>query len=259
MNVYVGIDVACAKRKPLPICFVTYAKGNLKILPPPTNFLERVPRGSGNIEVLNRFPFRAAAEQTARAFQWLGKQFGWKISRIAIDAPAAPPAEGKRISEISLRKAGLECIWTPDRSRWKERILHSQEYLLNNGAIARLPGANQIWMLYGFELFKALRKIGIDEIIEVFPYSIVRSLLPSCPHKTTPEGYSLQIEAVAKATRSTRTVLEYELLQSVRGTRHDRLDAYMAAWVASLAPESRVSYGPRIDPNDSIWVPLHSI
>jgi predicted nuclease with RNAse H fold len=258
MNVYVGIDVACAKRKPLPICFVTHAEGKLKILSPPEEFLELVPRGVGNAEVLNKHPFRVVAEQTARAFQCLIERFGWKIGCIAIDAPAAPPFEGKRISEISLREAGLECIWTPDHSKWVERIARSHEYLSSNGPIARLPGANQIWMLYGFELFEALRKIGVEEIIEVFPYSIVRTLLPSCPHKTTSEGYLLQIEAVAKATHYTRAALEYELRQNVRGTRHDRLDAYMAAWVSSLPRASRQSFGPKLDPNDSIWIPRRS-
>jgi predicted nuclease with RNAse H fold len=55
-------------------------------------------------------------------------------------------------------------------------------------------------MLYGFEIFKALRANGAREVIEVYPYAIVRSLLPECPHKTTPDGYGRQLESVAAAT-----------------------------------------------------------
>jgi hypothetical protein len=39
------------------------------------------------------------------------------------------------------------------------------------------------------------------------------------------------------------------------GTNHDRLDAFMAAWVASLPKRRRRAIGNEDDPDDAIWVP----
>jgi hypothetical protein len=76
-----------------------------------------------------------------------------------------------------------------------------------------------------------------------------------CPHKTTPDGYKRQLTAVAKATGWSPDNLEVKLRQSVRGAKHDKLDAFMAAWVASLDNSRRRAYGDEADPNDAIWVP----
>jgi hypothetical protein len=118
-----------------------------------------------------------------------------------------------------------------------------------------MPYANKIWMLYGFELFKALRLRGAYEVIEVYPYSIVRTLLPSCAHKSTPDGYGQQLVAVAKATNWMPAKLELALRENVAGSKHDRLDAFMAAWVASFPKEERQAYGNTNNPHDAIWVP----
>ncbi len=259
VNVYVGIDVACAKNKSLPICFVTYEAGKLKTLQPPDSFLELIPRGLGNREIENEHPFCAAADQTASVFQSLGERFDWNIVRIAIDAPAAPPRTGKRKSELALNDAGLQCIPTPDNKAWASRIQSSRDHLNNNGPVNRLPGANQIWMLYGFELFKALRKMTSCEVIEVYPYAIMRTLLAKSPHKKTREGYTLQLRAIANATGCIADELESNLKLHVRGSKDDRLDAYMAAWVASLKPQNRHPFGSNSDLNDAIWVPRISI
>jgi Protein of unknown function (DUF429) len=100
-----------------------------------------------------------------------------------------------------------------------------------------------------------LRARGICEIIEVYPYAIVRALLSECSHKSTPEGYQRQLEALARTTGWKGHDLECALRRAVTGTRHDRLDAYMAAWVASLDTQDRRAYGNEWDPNDAIWVP----
>jgi hypothetical protein len=55
-------------------------------------------------------------------------------------------------------------------------------------------------MLFGFELFSALRNGLGAEIIEVYPFAIVRALLPSCKHKSTEQGYRDQLGAVAART-----------------------------------------------------------
>jgi hypothetical protein len=55
-------------------------------------------------------------------------------------------------------------------------------------------------MLFGFELFSALRSGPGAEVIEVYPFAIVRALLPSCKHKSTEKGYRDQLTAVADRT-----------------------------------------------------------
>ena len=112
-----------------------------------------------------------------------------------------------------------------------------------------MPHANKIWMLYGFEIFEALRAIG-HEVIEVYPYALVRALLPECPH-----NYRRKLESVATATNWMPLDLERALRRSVPGTKDDKLDAFMAAWVAGLHKHERRAHGNDRDPNDAIWVP----
>src|SRR5438874_3654876 len=40
-----------------------------------------------------------------------------------------------------------------------------------------------------FELFNSLRSRVAAEVIEVYPYAIIRALLPACEHKSTERGY----------------------------------------------------------------------
>ena len=87
-------------------------------------------------------------------------------------------------------------------------------------------------MLFGFELFACLKSELSTEVIEVYPFAIVRALLPACDHKSTEQGYRDQLDAVAAQTGWKPQNLEARLKVTVPGSRHDRLDAFMAAWVA---------------------------
>lgn len=111
-------------------------------------------------------------------------------------------------------------------------------------------------MMFGFEMFASLREESVAEVIEVYPFAIVRALLPSCEHKSTEQGSRDQLAAVASRTGWDPSRLEQRLKGSVSGSRHDRLDAFMAAWVASLPPGDRRTYGDAQQPDDSIWVPM---
>jgi hypothetical protein len=50
--------------------------------------------------------------------------------------------------------------------------------------------------------------------------------------------------------------LAVRLKETVPGSPHDRLDAFMAAWIATLRPEGRRALGDAQQPDDAIWVPL---
>jgi len=111
-------------------------------------------------------------------------------------------------------------------------------------------------MLFGFKLFAFLKSGLSAEVIEVYPFAIVHALLPTCEHKSTERGYRDQLNVVAARTGWEPQSLEARLKVTVPGSRHDRLDAFMAAWVASLPPEGRGVFGDAQRPDDAIWVPL---
>jgi hypothetical protein len=70
----------------------------------------------------------------------------------------------------------------------------------SGGSAATLPHVNKIWMLFGFELFAYLKSGLRAEVIEVYPFAIVRALLPTCELKSTEQGYRNQLDAVAART-----------------------------------------------------------
>ena len=253
--VYVGIDVACAARKRLPICVVS-AGQPLTPLAIPKHLGAAIPRGIGNKEITAVAPFREAALGVASSIHRIAVEMGWHVERVAVDAPAAPPASNPRASENELKRLGLPSFRTPAAGEWAGIKQKCVEHLGSGGSTATLPHANQIWMLFGFELFSTLR-VGLGiEVIEVYPFAIVRALRPACAHKSTEKGYQDQLDAVATRTGWKPQDLGHKLGATGSGSRHDRLDAFMAAWVASLPRERRRAIGDAERPDDAIWVPL---
>ncbi|MGA3117873.1 MAG: DUF429 domain-containing protein [Syntrophobacteraceae bacterium] len=115
-----------------------------------------------------------------------------------------------------------------------------------------MPHANQLWMLVGFELFKRLRQEW--ECLEVFPQAIAATLESTKIHKSKTEGLLCQLSAVARFTGWPETICNSSLKDIGYGSLHDKLDAYLSAWVASLEIDQRESIGA--PPNDVIWIPL---
>jgi predicted nuclease with RNAse H fold len=251
MDIFVGIDVACARSKPLPICIVQVENDRVV----PLEISERVHCSPGNAEISEENPFRALASNIASIVQQACEIKGWRIIRIAIDAPAAPPSAGPRRCEVEMSRLGLSSFQTPTVERWSEIRKSCIQHLEQGRPLSRLPHANNVWMLYGFELFSAFRSASLFELIEVYPYSIVSELVPGCPHKTTVEGYRRQLDTIAQQTGWIAEELERRLKLTASGSKHDRLDAFMAAWVASLPAEKRRAYGNPTSLTDPIWAP----
>lgn len=252
--IFVGIDVACRTGKRLPLCVVERGH-RLWPLDVQRAVGAAIPRGLGNREILAPAPFRDAALGVRAALERLAAEIGRPIEGIAIDAPAAAPTSRSRLCEDDLGRSGLSSFRTPPASAWAAIREACERHLQAAGRAGSLPYANKIWMLYGFELFAALRRGVADEVIEVYPYAIVRALLPSCAHKTTEEGYRDQLAVLARHTGWKPGALESRLKATVPGTRHDRLDAFMSAWVASLGADRRRAFGDASQPDDAIWVP----
>ena len=64
-SIFVGIDVACARGKRLPICVAGFRGDRLEPLELPPEIARALPLGRGNIEILQDAPFRSAAAMLA--------------------------------------------------------------------------------------------------------------------------------------------------------------------------------------------------
>jgi hypothetical protein len=253
-SVYIGIDVACALGKRLPVCIVV-AGPRLVPLKVPSELATLIPRGVGNKEIFMATPFHDSALGVAKSIAYILNEMGWKVERIAVDAPAAPPDLGSRESEIEMGGCGLSSFRTPAVGAWPGILQKCSDHKASGGTTATLPHANKIWMLYGFRLFEYLSAALQAEVIEVYPFAIARALVPNCKHKSTEEGYQDQLAAIAEHTGWKPHELHERLKETVPGSRHDRLDAFMGAWVASLPPQRRRAFGDARRPRDAIWVP----
>ena len=129
-------------------------------------------------------------------------------------------------------------------------------HLASGGTASTLPGANQLWMLFGFDLFAALGATGI-ECLEVHPQAIVRALGAGGTHKTKDGAVLAQLTAASIYTRWPERPSLPDLEYIGSGSLHDRLDAYLSAWVASLGVNGRRPLGT--PPHDVIWVPLLTV
>jgi hypothetical protein len=181
----------------------------------PKHLAGLIPRGVGNKEITAATPFQEVAQEVLSAIAHIVHEMRWKIERIAVDAPASPPTTGTRASETELTRLGLSSFRTPAAPAWAGIRENCTNHLRLGGRAANLPHANKIWMLFGFELFACLKSGLRAEVIEVYPFAIIRALLPVCAHKSTEQGYRDQLGAVAARTGWEPLNLEARLKMTV--------------------------------------------
>jgi hypothetical protein len=244
MQAFCGIDVACAKRKALPIAVAIREGSAFRTLPlrtqgPPP------PRGMGNRLALDESWCSSFAQQTLDYLAAVENQFAVEIVEVAIDAPRTPSNGTRRSAELAMDRIGVSCIPTPSAQRFVEVREKVSSFLNAGGIESRLPHANQLWMLVGFALFRGLS--SRYNCIEVFPNAIVHAIAPGCAHKTTQHGFDNQLNAFASAARWDLRGLS----DASHGAPHDRLDAVMSSWIASLPPCDRIAHGDGAF--DTIW------
>lgn len=244
MEAFCGIDVACAKGKRLPVAVGVREGARIRTLP-----LRKAgplpPRGMGNRLAVDLDICAAFAEQTADYLSVVEHQFAVRIVEVAIDAPRLASTGPRRSAEVATDHLGISCIATPSADRFGAIREKVAAHLAAGGSEARLPHANQLWMLVGFALFRRLARSY--PCIEVFPNAIVHVIAPSCAHKTTAVGFARQLEAFATTAKWNADSLS----ESAHGSRHDRLDAVMSAWIASLPESERAAHGDGL--LDTIW------
>jgi predicted nuclease with RNAse H fold len=250
---FVGIDVAFTRRKRLPICVCTWEEGRLTPLPLATRRDLKPPHGGGNLAALDPDEVAAFATAAADYLRALEEAERLRIVRIAIDAPSDPrhPERARRLAECAMDERRISCFATPSADDFERIRAKAIAHIRQGGQVSRIPHANQLWMLVGFELFRRLRK-GRYHCIEVYPQATVAALRLSGEKKGSPAGYKAQLRAAAGHTGWPQGVLP-ELGSASFGSRHDKVDAYLAAWVAALPEEERIACGH--PPNDVIWIP----
>lgn len=247
--IFVGIDVAFAKQKKLPICAAQIIGGKLTPLP-----IRRddIPRGRGNVAAMNEDEVRSFAQATLSYIKSLSYRMDAPIRCIAIDAPKSYAKDARRACEVAMDQRGISCFATPSRGGFELAREKAKAHLLNGGAENRLPHANQWWMLVGFALFDELS--AEFDCIEVYPQATAHALGASSTHKSKLEGFNVQLLAVAKQTGwKDENELASVMGNSVPGPKHDQLDAFICAWLASLYPSGLEACGE--PPDDVIWIP----
>ena len=251
---FVGIDVAFAKGKRLPVVVCTWKLGRL--VPLALRRLQfQPPTGSGNAQSCVPSVVRQFAQSTAIYLRRVESHFGVQIDRIGIDAPSSPRREGarRRAAEVALDRAGISCFTTPTTSDFDSIREKVERHLSGGGAETHLPHANQLWMQVGFELFSHLSSVA--ECVEVYPQATVRSLGAGAVHKSRGGAVEAQLAAISTYTGwpdSSRD--EPSLAEIAWAPAHDQLDAYLSAWVAALDLDDRSPFGD--PPDDVIWIPL---
>lgn len=212
------------------------------------------PRLPGNVQIIDPAVRQRLASETANYLRAVERHFNVRVKRIAIDAPSAPRPIGVslRAAEAALGLAGISYIQTPDVTSFDAMPARVREHLHEGGTEAKIPCANQLWMLFGFELFRTLSVAGWP-CIEVYPQAIVRAIGVGEQHKSTAGAVLEQLKAVALHTGWPSQPSTNELRWVGYGSLDDRLDAYLSAWVASLPVDQCEALGN--PPDDVIWRP----
>jgi predicted nuclease with RNAse H fold len=250
---FAGIDVAFAKGKRLPIV-VCVREGSRLVPLLLRDFREALPpRGRGNRIALDPKAVNVFALEALEYLRAVEKAYDLRLQRIAIDAPSCYKREGivRRAAEVAMDKQRISCFATPNRKQFDE-IKNKVRLHLDSGLPEnRMPHANQLWMLVGFALFEVLKEYY--DCIEVFPQAIANALQAGKVHKSKSEGISRQLTAVANHSGWPLDQERMGLSKIAFGSMHDKLDAYLSAWVASLSSEDCFACG--VEPSDVIWLP----
>jgi hypothetical protein len=136
------------------------------------------------------------AVQTVSYLRAVESVLGVQIQTIAIDAPRAPRRvdQALRAAEQALSERGISYIETPSAEVFAAIPDRVQAHLDAGRLQSTLPCANQIWMLFGFDLYRVLSE---DRwvCLEVYPQATVRALGAGnyAPSRSVPTGRQREI------------------------------------------------------------------
>jgi hypothetical protein len=254
MEAFIGIDLACAKNKHCPISICTLEKGRLvPLLLVKESFF--APRGSGNVATLSHEHNVEYGNDIKQYILRVCEAHNLTPKRIALDAPLAPKKDSlkRRLAEKALDRLRISCYATPSAADFESIIAKGKAHITQGKEPSRLPHSMQIFMLAGFALAEALADIA--EVIEIYPQANVRLLNVASKHKTQKDQSKVQLQAISEYTGWPDTSHEWESVAEIcKGPMHDKIDAYSAAWIASLPEDKRLALGS-VAEGDAIWVP----
>jgi predicted nuclease with RNAse H fold len=254
MEAFIGIDLACAKNKYCPVSICTIKRGRLVPLQL-TKEAFLPPKGSGNVATLNRENNYRYAREIKQYILRICEAHNLTPKRIALDAPLRPKNDSlkRRLAEQALDRLRISCYATPSAHDFEEIIARGKAHIAEGKELSRLPHSMQIFMLAGFALAEVLADIA--EVIEIYPQANARLLNVAGKHKTKQDQSIVQLQAISEYTGWPKASHEWESVASIcKAPMHDKIDAYSAAWIASLPVEKRVALGS-VEHNDAIWVP----
>jgi Protein of unknown function (DUF429) len=197
--VFVGVDVAIAKEKRLPIVICTLEQGRL--IPKRLRRLDFwPPRGRGNAAILDGESVRSFACEAREYIAEVCDYLELEPACIGIDAPAAPcgPRIPRRAVEVALDRAGISCFATPTTSQFDLIRAKVARHLAAGGSEDRIPHANQLWMIVGFAVFEELSRLA--PCLEVFPQATARAIGAGDIHKSRRGAVGAQLRAAAMYT-----------------------------------------------------------
>ena len=112
-EIFVGIDLAYAKNKQLPLCIATSQRGQLVPIETASMTLPAIPRGRGNVGALDTEQVMHFAQAVMNFLEAVELQIAGRIVAIAIDAPSSYSAVGRRKCEQAMDALGISCFATP--------------------------------------------------------------------------------------------------------------------------------------------------
>jgi hypothetical protein len=248
---FAGIDVAIAMGKKLPICISVIKNNRLTPLTLKASCFPVPPVGCGNAAMIDGSRVSDFVNEALEYLRTVERIAGVRLQAIAIDGPRVPARLGRRACEAALDKMGIHCYPTPTEQQCMDMRTHARLHLEAGRPLNRVPHGFQLWMLASFEFFSKLSCYW--DCLEVYPQATIRVLGGGLDHKTSAKGLAAQVELISRFTGWTSQQLKRELAASVFGANHDRLDAYMCSWIASLYPDRVLACG--FPPGDVIWVP----
>ena len=254
MRAYIGIDVSCAKKKRCPISICIKKDGRLVPLFL-ANRIPKPPMGFGNAKTLEDESNIAYSDTVKDYIVDVCNEYNLTPIRIAIDAPLVPKQNGlkRRVAEQALDARKISCYATPSQSEFNTIINKGRMHLKTGGEVTRLYNSHQIFMLAGFAIYQALK--GLAECIEVFPHATAKILGTASKHKTMGNQAYIQLRAMSQYTGWPATEKEWDKVKDIcSGDLHDKVDAYGAAWIASLDDNQREVLG-EVSSNDAIFLP----
>lgn len=142
---FIGIDVAIAKDKPMPIVISTVESGRL--IPQRLRTANIAPpREAGNLAVKDPVWAEDYASETLRYITQVCDCLEIVPERIAIDASSSPcvPDVRRRAAEMALDQAGISCFATPTEAQFELIRDKVRRHLSSGGSVDRIPHANQL-------------------------------------------------------------------------------------------------------------------